>query len=126
MKIIPHSSPWITAEDGAALQRVLSSRMLAQGALARELEQRLARWVGAVEGVATGSGSAAIALALQALNAGGGEVILPTYVCRSVLEAVLSAGARPVLCDVGEDWVMEARHAAPLVGRATRCIIVCT
>jgi len=33
----------------------------------------------------------------------GDEVIIPTYVCRAVLDAVNYTGATPVLCDVGND-----------------------
>lgn len=48
------------------------------------------------------SGSAAIALTLQALKAGSSrtKVVIPAYTCFSVPAAVLKAGLRPVLCDI--------------------------
>ncbi|MBK9517847.1 MAG: DegT/DnrJ/EryC1/StrS family aminotransferase [Anaeromyxobacter sp.] len=120
-----HSRPWITPADQAAVAAVLEGRMLGQGALARRLEQRLAGWVGAAEAVAVGSATAALVLALRGLGVGPGhEVILPTYVCVSVLEAVLSCGATPVLCDVGDDWVVRAADAARHLGPRTRAVIV--
>lgn len=122
---IPHSRPWITADDVTAVTNVLASAMLAQGDLVQRLERRFAAWLGATDGVAVGSGAAAIVLALRGLCIeDGDEVILPTYVCPSVLEAVLSAGAVPVLCDVGENWVMTHIDAERCVSSKTRAIIV--
>jgi UDP-4-amino-4-deoxy-L-arabinose-oxoglutarate aminotransferase len=64
-------------------------------------------------------------LALKALDIGAGdEVILPTYVCRNVLEAVVSSGAQPVLCDVGDGWNMTAETVAPMVTQKTAAIIL--
>ena len=124
MITIQHSGPWIVDDDVDAVARVLRSRMLAQGTLTAELERRLASWCCVAGGVAVASGSAAIELALRALKVEGGDVVLPTYVCRSVLEAVVSAGARPILGDVGEDWVMEPANVASVITKTTRCIIV--
>jgi len=124
MSPITHSKPWITDDDHRALSEVLASNMLAQGELCRALERKLADWVAAAGGVATGSGSAALVLALKALGVGAGdEVVLPSYVCRSVLEAVLAAEGVPVLCDVGEEWVITVESAARRLTPRTKAII---
>jgi UDP-4-amino-4-deoxy-L-arabinose-oxoglutarate aminotransferase len=71
------------------------------------------------------SGAAAVLLALLALEIRpGDEVVLPTYVCHTVLEAVLTAGATPVCCDVGPDWVVTPDNAAPCLSKRTRALIV--
>lgn len=125
MNEIPHSKPWITEDDFRAIAKVLESSMLGQGTKTRELEERLAAWLKVEGGVAVGSGSAAIVLALYGLGVSkGDEVILPTYVCRSIFEAVLTVGATPVLCDVGQDWVMTNTDAIRAVTCRTRAIIV--
>lgn len=125
MRQIPHSRPWLTADDLSAISAALDSCMIGQGARVEELEQRLAGWVGAAGGVATASGTAAVCLALRALGcAPGREVILPSYICRSVLEAVLATGATPVLCDNGPAWVMEPANVAPHLTPRTQAIIV--
>ena len=75
----------------------------------RAFETKVAQYLGKSDGVVVASGTAALFFALHALEIGkGDEVIVPTYVCRSVVEAVLATGAKPVLCDVGEDWNMTA------------------
>jgi dTDP-4-amino-4,6-dideoxygalactose transaminase len=125
MKEIPHSKPWITEEDLRAVEAVLRSNLVAQAELTGLFEQTLADWVCGAGAVGTGSGSAAVVMGLTALGVRPGhEVVLPTYVCVSVLEAVLTVGAKPVLADVGKDWVMRCEEAAPLVTSNTRAIII--
>jgi perosamine synthetase len=125
MEQILHSKPWITAEDISKVSEVLASSMLGQGDGVRQLERRLAGWVHSADGIAVGSGSAGILLALHGVGVGANdEVILPSYVCRSVLEAVLTTGATPVLSDVGPDWVITASNAAQVLSPRTRAIIV--
>ncbi|MGE0040513.1 MAG: DegT/DnrJ/EryC1/StrS family aminotransferase [Vicinamibacterales bacterium] len=123
---IAHSRPWLTPGDHQAVACLLESEWLASGTRCRAFETRLADWVGAPRpGAAVASGSAALVLALAALGAGtGDEVILPTYVCPSVLDAVVAVGAEPVVCDVGPGWVVEAAAVAPHVTRHTRAIVV--
>jgi UDP-4-amino-4-deoxy-L-arabinose-oxoglutarate aminotransferase len=99
--------------------------MLGQGERTAALERRLAAWQGARGGVGVGSGSAAILLALKAMDIGAGaEVIVPTYVCRSVAEAVVAAGARPSFCDSGPDWVITPEQVRAAASGHSRAVIV--
>ena len=125
MTPVTHSKPWIIDADLEAVRRVLESRMIGQGERTAEFEATLAEWVGADGAVAVGSGSAALALALTALGVrAGDEVVIPTYVCASVGEAVATVGADAVLCDVGPAWVVTPEAAARVVTRKTRALIV--
>lgn len=125
-KLILHSKPWIEESDIAAIKEVLYSMMLAQGEKAQVFEQTMSRWVGAEDGgVAVGRGAAAILLSLLALEVQPyDEVILPTYVCHTVLEAVLTSGAIPILCDTGPSWVMITENISPHISSRTKAIIV--
>jgi UDP-4-amino-4-deoxy-L-arabinose-oxoglutarate aminotransferase len=125
MRVIPHSKPWIDESDLRAVRDVMQSGMIAQGEQVREFEQEVARYVGCVGGIATASGTSAIVLALKGLlTAGHREVILPTYTCPSVLEAVLTVGAKPVVCDVGENWNMTPQTVGNCRSPRTGCIIL--
>jgi UDP-4-amino-4-deoxy-L-arabinose-oxoglutarate aminotransferase len=125
MNLIPHSKPWITGADVSSMVEVLDSGMIAQGEVTEEFERTMGDWVGAEQGVAVGSGAAALVLALLALGIGvDGEVVLPAYVCPTVLEAVLTTGATPVLCDVGPNWVVTADNMAKYITRNTKSLIV--
>lgn len=124
MSEVAHSRPWITDDDKAAVTRELSGGMIAQGETAARFETGMARWLGRAGGVATASGGAALVLALRALGCGPGhEVVLPTYVCRAVLDAVVGVGALPVLCDAGPDWVVRPEEISPHLTSRTRAVI---
>ncbi|MBN2038026.1 MAG: DegT/DnrJ/EryC1/StrS family aminotransferase [Chitinispirillaceae bacterium] len=98
---IAHSRPFVGQEEIAAVRRVVASRQLAQGPRVERLEQQLSQSVGHRYGVAVSSGTAALYGALRGLGvASGSEVVIPSYVCTALLNAVLMAGARPVLADV--------------------------
>jgi UDP-4-amino-4-deoxy-L-arabinose-oxoglutarate aminotransferase len=125
MKPIVHFKPWITDSDRVAVKEVLRSGMLFQGEKTRSFERALSEWFSAEGGVAVGSGTAALVLDLTALRVGkGDEVILPTYVCVSVLEAVLAVGPTPVFCDVGPQWVVTHRNMSSCISDWTRALIV--
>lgn len=122
---VAHSKPSLTPADRDAVAAILATGMIGQGAQTIELEHQLSAWLGGTGGVAVGSGTAALTLALQAVGCGpGGEVIFPTYVCRAVLQAVCAVGSTPVPCDVGEDWLVEPAQVGPLVTPRTQAIIV--
>lgn len=60
----------------------------------------MAERLGRRHAVAVSSGTAALGLALRALNVEGGQVMLPSYVCTALLHATRQAGAEAVLVDV--------------------------
>jgi perosamine synthetase len=123
--VILHSKPWINEDDRKAVAETLLSGMIGQGEKVIEFENAFSDWVGGKGGVAISSGAAAIYLALQTLAVTkSNEIILPTYVCESVLEAVLASGAAPVLCDVGDNWVIEPGNIEKLISSKTAAIIV--
>lgn len=75
--------------------------------------------------IPAGRGRDAIALALRALCVGpGDEVVLPSYVCRSVADAVLQSGARPAFADVDESLHLSVDSVEAALTRRTRCVIV--
>ncbi len=126
MTLIPHSRPWVTDADVRAVTTLMAGERLATGETRAAFEAAVASWVGAkTPGIAVGSGRAALHLSLLALGVGpGGEVVLPTYVCESLLHAVRATGATPVPCDVGPSWVVTPECVASHVNARTRAIIV--
>ncbi|MFW5469150.1 DegT/DnrJ/EryC1/StrS family aminotransferase [Knoellia sp. CPCC 206435] len=70
-------------------------------------EQEYAEFTGARFCVGVGNGTDALEMALRAVGVGqGDEVILPANTFIATAEAVLRAGARPVLVDVDEDALL--------------------
>ena len=100
-EIIPHSRPLISERDIEAVNSVLKSGQLSQGHKVREFEGKLAHFIGKKKAAATSSGTAALHLALLALDIKhGDEVIIPSFVCSAVLNAVNYTGATPVIVDI--------------------------
>jgi UDP-4-amino-4-deoxy-L-arabinose-oxoglutarate aminotransferase len=111
--------------DTEALLAVMQTGMIARGAAVSEFETTIADYLGLKGGVATSSGTSALVLGLKSLGLEpGDEVILPTYVCRNVWDAVVHVGATPVLCDVGEDWSLDCSTVLPCLSSKTKGIIV--
>ena len=76
--------------------------MLSPGRSTRALEHSIRRYFGARHVFLVSSGKAALTLTLKALKAGSTrtDVVIPAYTCYSMPAAVLTAGLRPVLCDI--------------------------
>ena len=124
--MIPHSKPTISKSDIEALANQAKSGMHAPGEKTREFENKIkiltrAKYVKAVQ-----TGTAAIHLALLALNIKkGDEVIIPSYVCQSVLSAVKYTQATPILVDISPDSSnISAQTIKSKITKKTKAIVV--
>ena len=105
MKFLPVSTPSITPEDVEAVARCVRDGWISsEGPQVGEFETQFSSVVGRKFGVAVSNGTAAIDIALQALDVGpGDEVILPSFTIVSCLNQILRAGAKPVFIDSRAD-----------------------
>lgn len=102
--MIPLARPLLGDEELAALAPVLASGWLVQGPRVAAFEQLVADRVGVAHAVACSSGTAALHLALLALELPpGSRVALPSYTFPATANAVLLAGHEPLLLDVRPD-----------------------
>ena len=101
LPFIPHSRPTLGSEEIQAATAVMESRHIAEGRVVKEFENEFARRLGVGHAVATSSGTAALHLSLLAMGIGSGdEVIMPSFVCTALLNAVGYVGATPVITDI--------------------------
>jgi perosamine synthetase len=124
--LIPHARPTLSDADAEAVARVVRSGFIAQGAEVQAFEAALAECFGTRAAAAVNSGTAALELALRALDVGPeDEVVIPTYACDALYHAVMRVGATPVLADADPETLSLAADDAKrrLTGR-TRCLIV--
>jgi perosamine synthetase len=123
-EVIPHSKPWIQELDVEAVGKVLRSNIIAQGDTTRAFEKVISAQCGAIDGVSQSCGTAALFLALRTLGVGeGNEVVLPTYVCRSVMNAVTATGALPRLADVNDSGLLTSSTARLALSPRTKAIV---
>jgi len=96
--------PSIEDDDLTAVREALVSGYLVQGARVRAFEARVAELVGVKHAVATTSGTAALHLALLALDTRLGDLVVTTaYSWISTANAAEFCGAQPVFVDIRRD-----------------------
>ncbi len=124
--MIPHSRPHVSDDDAEAVARVVRGGQLAQGPEVLAFEREVAQRVGVPAAAAVSSGTAALELALRALDVGpGADVVVPSYACDALHHAVTRCGARPVLADADPATLtMSAIDAKRRLSPRTRALIV--
>lgn len=121
---IPHSRPWITNDDLLNVRNCINSNMISYGDQANLLTSQICKTNKIKYGKPLSSGTAALAMALKVLGIQpNDEVILPTYVCKNVLNAVLSLKAVPIFSDVNEFGVITNSTIEKVISRRTKVII---
>jgi len=117
--------PDVGEPELAAIAEVVRTGQLTMGAKVAEFEQAIARAVGTAHAAVVSSGTAALHLALLALEIGpGDEVIVPAYTFPATANVVELCGARTVLVDVDPDtFNVDVSAVAAAVGPATRAVM---
>jgi len=124
--MIPHSKVILEEEDLASVIEVLRSGLLTQGEIVSSLETKIARFIGVKYAVAVNSGTAALHLSLLSCGIDeGNEVIIPSYVCTALLNAIHYVRATPVLVDIDPDtYNINVESIKRAITERTRAIIV--
>jgi len=123
---IPLSSPDITNAEIEAVTAVLRTNTLSLGPRLAEFEDVFAAFHNMPDAVAVSSGTAALHLALLALNVGpGDEVIVPSFTFIAVANAVRYVGAIPVFADIHEATLnLDHTCVADIITARTKAIII--
>ena len=122
--LIPFHQPSIGKEEIGEVVDTLRSGWLTTGPRTERFEREFRDYVGAQHAVALNSATAALHLALAALNIGpGDEVITSPMTFCSTVQAILHTGASPVLADIGQDGNIDPAEIARRITRRTRAIV---
>lgn len=124
-RTVPFYRPDIGEEEIAAVVDTLRSGWLTVGPRTQEFEEKFARAVGAPHAVAVSSGTAALHLALDALDLEpGDEVITSTLTFAATGATIVHSGARPVLVDCMRDTLnIDPEDVARKVTPRTRAVV---
>lgn len=99
--MITQSKPFLEKTDFDYINDILETSYLAQGKFVEELENEFCKLLGVRYACATSSGTTALHLSLLSLNIkNGDEVIIPSYTCSALLNAVNYLNAVPVVVDI--------------------------
>jgi dTDP-4-amino-4,6-dideoxygalactose transaminase len=121
---VPFHRPSIGREEIDEVVATLESGWLTTGPRTAQFEQEFRTYVGAPCAQAANSGTAALHLALVALNIGPGDEVITTPItfCATV-NVIRHVGATPVLADVGPDGNIDPANVAARITNRTRAVI---
>jgi dTDP-4-amino-4,6-dideoxygalactose transaminase len=94
----------LRAAISARVEQVLKDGRFILGPEVQAFEAEFATYLGVKHVIGVGNGTDAITIALRALGVNpGDEVVVPSFTFYATAEAVVTAGATPVFCDVDPD-----------------------
>lgn len=120
----------LSDEERAAVEEVLESHLLfrydapLEASRVHAFEQGLQDKLGVARAIGVSSGTAALRVALAALGVGcGDEVIVPAFTFIATVNAVVTAGAVPVFCEVDDTLTMDPADLATKITSRTAAIM---
>jgi dTDP-4-amino-4,6-dideoxygalactose transaminase len=101
---LPFAAPWFGHEEKEELVATLLSDWITTGPRTKQFEEAFAAYVGTTEAVAVNSCTAALHLALTALNVGVGDAVITTpFTFAATANVIVHRGAFPVFVDIEPD-----------------------
>jgi perosamine synthetase len=125
--MIPVNEPLLNGNEKKYLQECIDTGWIgSEGPFVKEFENKFAALNQRKYGIAVCNGSAALEMAVLALDIkNGDEVIIPAFTIISCAAAIVKAGAVPVLVDCHLDtWNMKAGDVAKKITPKTKAIML--
>ncbi|MFC1680207.1 DegT/DnrJ/EryC1/StrS family aminotransferase [Pseudomonadota bacterium] len=125
-EFVPVNEPVLGGNEGRYLQECVDTGWISsEGPFVQRLETELAAVCDRGHGIAVANGTAALEVAVAALEIGpGDEVILPSFTIISCAGAVVRAGATPVVIDSEPDtWNMDVTQIEAKITLRTKAIM---
>jgi len=127
MNPIPVNTPLLNGNELKYLTECIETGWISsEGPFISSFEEKFSNYIGCDYGIAVSSGSAALDIAIKALNIGpGDEVIMPAFTIISPAQSVVTAGAIPVLIDSDPlTWNMDVTQIEAKITPKTKAILV--
>lgn len=126
MKKYPVCEPVFLGNEKKYVLDCLDSNWISSGGTyLKQFEEGMARKVGRKFGFGVANGTAALMVALRALQLPrGSEVICPAFCMAAPVMAIINEGLVPVFVDVDKTWNMDPDRILQAVGDKTRAIMV--
>jgi dTDP-4-amino-4,6-dideoxygalactose transaminase len=115
-------------EIDKAMQDVLLRGDLILRKDTEEFERRLAEFIGVKYAIGLNSGTDALFFSLKIAGIGGAlsgsdEVITVSHTFVASISTIVQAGAKPILVDVGDDYLINAEEIEKVITKNTKAII---
>lgn len=128
-KIIPFSPPDITESEIDAVVKVLKSGWITSGAVNKEFEEELSKYIDVKRVKLLSSATSSMELALKIFGIGeGDEVIVPAYTYASTSNVVFHLGAKVIFLDAADsinksDFNIDLKKLENAITEKTKAII---
>jgi perosamine synthetase len=123
---IPVNTPLLSGNELKYITNCIATGWISsEGPYIKEFEDKFSSYIGSNHGIAVSNGTAALDIAIAALEIGhGDEVILPTFTIISPILQVIRSGATPVLVDSDPiTWNMDVDQVINKITTKTKAII---
>jgi perosamine synthetase len=124
---IPVNTPLLDGNEKIYLNECIDSEWISsEGPFVKKFEEMLSSKVNHTHGIAVSSGTAALEIAIAALDIGeGDEVILPSHTIISCAQAIVKNRATPVLIDNElKTWNMDVSQIEGKITNKTKAIMI--
>ena len=125
--MIPVNTPLLAGNEKKYLNECIDTGWISsEGPFVSRFENEFSAFIGRKHGIAVSNGSAALDIAVQALDIkSGDEVIMPTFTIISPAASITRAGGVPVLVDSDPDtWNMDVTQIEAKITPKTKAILV--
>ena len=125
--MIPVNTPLFVGKEKKYLQQCIESGWVSsEGPFVKKFELNMAKYIGRKYTTACSSGTAAIEIAIRALELKkGDEVIMPTFTIISCAQSLISHGIKPVFVDCDyKSFNMNVDDVSLKINSKTRAIMV--
>ncbi len=127
IKFIPVNVPKVFKEEKIFVKDCLDTNWISsEGSYVKKFESEFANYNNRKFGIAVSSGTAALEIALKALNLKTkDEVIIPTFSIISTALCVIKLGLKPILVDSDlSNWNMLVNQVLKKINKRTKAIII--
>ena len=125
--MIPVNEPLFISDEKKYLAECINSGWISsEGPFVKEFENKFSSYIGKKYGIAVSSGTAALEVAIGALNLKpSDEIILPSFTIISCASAIVAYGLTPVFIDSEEDtWNIDVKKIEEKITKKTKAIMV--
>lgn len=125
--MIPVNEPLLNGNEKKYLNECIDTGWISsEGSFIKKFEEGMANYVGRKFAVAVTNGTAALEMAVEALEIGkDDEVIMPSFTIISCAQAIVKAGAKPVLIDSEYDsFNMKVQDIEAKITPNTKAIMI--
>ncbi len=122
--MINHSQPFITPKLNSKIGNLIKRKDFVSGQIEERVKKMFRDKFNQRNIYFLQSGTQALYAILKGLNLSeGDEVILPTYACSTIYNAVVNAGCKPVLCD-SKYWHVTPELVKSKISNKTKVILL--